>query len=106
MADLLLRRLWVDRYRAAAVRRLCPCQELLIDPVPLSLPGRMGLNCPAHPPVPHRCLPPQPDPAAGSTLQNGSGGRATAGATSSTASAQSGSGRIVICDHTISTLLR
>src|SRR5690348_17326226 len=94
MADLPSRRRGADRCGGATVRRLCPCQELLIGPVPRSLPGRMGLKCPAYPPVPHRCLPPQPDPAARNTLRGGSGGPARAAATNSTASAQSGSGRI------------
>src|SRR5689334_4762159 len=94
MTDLLSRRRGADRYGGAAVRRVCPCQELLIGPVPRSLPGRMGLKCPAYPPVPHRCLPPQPDPAARNTLRGGSGGPARAAATNSTARAQSGSGRI------------
>src|SRR3954449_1607437 len=113
MADLLSRRLGADRCGDAAVRRLCPRQELLIGPVPLSLPrrrgpregcrrappplprpGGRGLKCPPPPPVPHRCLPPQPDPAARNTLRDGSGGRARAAATSSTAGGRSGSGRI------------
>src|SRR5947209_11511950 len=106
MTDFLSRRLGVDRDHGAAVCWLCPCQELLIGPVPLSLPGRMGLKCPAYPPVPHRCLPPPPDPAARNTLRDGSGGRATAGATNSTASVRSGSGRICHCVHTISTVQR
>src|SRR5215213_7687203 len=101
MADLLSRRLGADRDRGAAFCWLCPRQKLLIGPVPLSLPGRIGLKCPVHPPVPHRCLPPQSDPAADNTLRDGSGGRAKATATNSTASARSGSGRIChLCsDH-------
>src|SRR6478672_3074038 len=94
MADLLSQRLGADRCGSAAVRRLCPRQELLIGPVPLSLPSRVGQTCPAHPPVPHRCLPPHPDPAARNTLRGGFGGRARAAATNSTAGARSGSGRI------------
>src|SRR3954470_4010462 len=94
MTDLLSRRFGADRCGGAAVRWLCPCQKLLIGSVPLSLPGRMGLKCPAYPPVPHRCLPPQPNPAARNTLRDGFGGRARAAATSSTAGVRSGSGRI------------
>src|SRR3954466_503320 len=94
MTDLLSRRFGADRCGGAAVRWLCPCQKLLIGSVPLSLPGRMGLKCPAYPPVPHRCLPPQQNSAARNTLRDGSGGRARAAATSSTAGARSGSGRI------------
>src|SRR3954452_15950259 len=102
MTDLLSRRFGADRCGGAAVRWLCPCQKLLIGSVPLSLPGRMGLKCPAYPPVPHRCLPPQPNPAARNTLRDGFGGRARAAATSSTAGVRSGSGRICHCVHTIS----
>src|SRR4051794_38741084 len=94
MTDLLSRRFGADRCGGPPVRCLCPCKNLLIGWVPLSLPGRMGLKCPAYPPVPHRCLPPQPDPAARNTLRDGSGGRARAAATSSTAGGRSGSGRI------------
>src|SRR3954453_14108843 len=94
MPDLLSGRLGVARWGGAALSWLFPCQKLLISSVPLSLPGRMGLKCPAYPPVPHRCLPPQPDPAARNTLRDGSGGRARAAATSSTAGGRSGSGRI------------
>src|SRR6476469_4974267 len=46
MADLLSQRLGADRCGGAAVRQLCPRQELLIGPVPLSLPSRVGQTCP------------------------------------------------------------
>src|SRR4051812_22006556 len=94
MTDLLSRGLGVAGCGGAAVRCLCPCQNLLIGSAPLPLPGGMGLKCPAYPPVPHRCLPPQPNPAARNTLRDGFGGRARAVATSSTAGVRSGSGRI------------
>src|SRR4051794_19483784 len=94
MADLLDGRREADRDRGARAPCLCPGQELPIGPIPVSLPVRVGLEYPAHPPLPHRCLPPRTPPAAKGKRRNLPDPVDKAVATSSAGAAQTGSGKI------------